>query len=83
MFEALKKMLTEGDNTTPCPVRVATAITAFLYHAGATVGLVMHDMHLDMATLGQYIQHMALLIGAGGGTVGLKSALKADAKDAP
>lgn len=79
-MECLTHLLTEKDNRTMCPVRSATALTAITYHAAAVAGVVLGQVHLDIATLGQYLQHMATLIGVGGTTVGVKSALKADAE---
>ena len=75
----LKHMLTEGDNSTFCPVRVATAIVGVIYHAAAVAGIYFDAIHLDIVTLGQYLQHMVTMIVGGGATVGVKSVLKADA----
>lgn len=79
-MEWLYKLLSESDNATPCPVRWGGAITAFIYHAGAVFMLAFQGFHLDMAALGQYVQHMATLIGVVAGGAGVKSILKADAQ---
>jgi hypothetical protein len=79
MLDTIRKLFTEPDNQTPCPVRVLTGIAALTYHAGAAAGICVGALHLDIATLGAYLQHMAMLIGVGGASVGAKSVLKGDA----
>lgn len=85
MLDTIKKTLrdifTEPDGQTICPVRVGAAMVGSLYHMAATVGLFTHALQLDMAALGQYMQHMMELVAGGGLTVGVKSVLRADAKD--
>ena len=79
-MEQLKNIFSESDNSTLCPVRVGAGITAFLYHVAAVIGAVIGVIHLDMATLGMYLQHMVTLIGTTGASVGVKSVLKGDAQ---
>jgi hypothetical protein len=79
MMEFMKKLFSEADNQTPCPVRVAAGISNVIYHLAAVAGICMGSIHLDISTLGQYLQHMATLIGVGGVSVGAKSIMKADA----
>ena len=76
---ALDHLITEKDNQTVCPVRVATLITGVLYHGAAAYGFWSHSLSVDINTLGQYMQHMMLLVGVGGTAVGVKSLMKADA----
>ena len=76
----LANVLTEGDNKTHCPVRLGTSISAALYHVAAVVGAYMGSIHIDIATLGQYLQHMSLLFGVTGLAVGAKAIMGADAK---
>ena len=75
----LQKLFSEADNETPCPVRIAAGITNFGYHLGAAVGIYMGAIHLDIVTIGLYIQHMVTLIGVGGLSIGTKSLMKGDA----
>ena len=82
MTTTLGQVFTEKDNTTLCPVRIGSGIVAFVYHAVAGVGVYMGSVHYDLSDLGQYIQHMMMLIGISGATVGVKSAMKADAANA-
>lgn len=74
-----RHILTEADNTTLCPVRVAAFIVGALYHAAAAWGIFHNDLQFDIATLGQYMQHMMTLVGIGGLSVGAKSLMKGDA----
>lgn len=74
-----KKMLSEGDNETLCPIRVGGGIMIAVYHAAAVGGLITHALALDWAALGQYVNHMTQMIGAAAASVGAKSLMKADA----
>ena len=80
IIESFRQAITERDNATACPVRVSVVATGLLYHVGAIVGIALHSMTLDMATLGLYVQHMGMLAGIAGGAIGVKSALKGDAQ---
>lgn len=80
MFDTIKQLFSEPNNTTPCPVRVLAGVTALTYHASAAAGIWHGSLHLDIATLGAYMQHMTMLIGVGGAAVGAKSVLKGDAQ---
>jgi hypothetical protein len=73
-------LLTESDNQTICPVRAATAVAGALYHAAAAYGVYAGSVHIDIASLGQYMNHMMTLVGVGGGAIGAKSVMKGDAK---
>ena len=75
----LMNLITEGDNSTVCPVRVGSTIVGFLYHVAIVAGVYLEHLHLDMASLGQYIQHMMVLIGTMAAGIGAKSVLKGDA----
>ena len=79
IFDVLQHALTEKDNATFCPVRIGGVTTGVLYHIAAGVGVLMHSVTLDMASLGMYIQHMMTLVGVSGATIGVKSVMKADA----
>ena len=83
MTDLLKKLFTESDNQTPCPVRVAAGATNVIYHMAAIAGVYIGAIHLDIVTLGQYLQHMATLIGVSGATVGAKSMMRGDAQGGP
>lgn len=76
----LNNIFSESDNSTFCPVRVGAGITAALYHVGAVIGVFVGAIHLDIASMGLYLQHMVTLIGATGASVGVKSVLKGDAQ---
>lgn len=80
MLNIIKQMLTERDGTTTCPVRVSTGLVAMLYHLAAVIGCWTNQIHLDIGSLGQYLQQMTILIAASGAAVGVKSALKGDAQ---
>ena len=80
MNDFLKKMFSESDNSTPCPVRIGSGVTAFIYHIAAVIGVWLGVIHLDMASMGMYLQHMVTLIGTTGASVGVKSVLKGDAQ---
>jgi len=80
MINIIQQLITEKNNETVCPVRVATTIAATIYHAAAVAGVYFGSIHIDMAALGQYLTHMVTLIAGGGATVGVKSVLKADAE---
>jgi hypothetical protein len=79
MFEAIKKMLTEGDNQTWCPVRVVFGVGIAVYHGLVGAGFYTHDLHFDIDTLGKYGEHMLKFILSGGAAVGVKALGKADA----
>lgn len=78
--KAFKDVFTERDGETLCPVRVGSGLAGMVYHAAAVLGFSIGDIHLDINTLGTYLQHMVLLIGVGGATVGAKSLMKGDAQ---
>lgn len=79
MIERIKQMLTERDNATTCPVRVIIALGVVIYHLGAGFGVALGSIHIGMAELGQYVQHMMTVVGVSGGALGVKSVLKGDA----
>ena len=79
-MEALKNMLTEANNTTFCPVRLAGAATFVGYHGAAVAGLVLGVIHFDMDALGKYVTHMIELFGALGVIVTGKTRVGGDAK---
>ena len=79
MKDFIKKLFSEADNQTPCPVRIAAGLANVGYHIGALVGIYAGAIHLDITTLGLYLQHMATLIGVGGLSIGTKSIMKGDA----
>lgn len=74
------QMLTERDNATVCPVRVILVGAIAVYHLAAVVGVCIGQMRLDMPSLGDYLQHMCLVMGAAGGSIGVKSVLRGDAQ---
>ncbi len=74
------QMLTERDNSTVCPVRVILLGAIVVYHVAAIVGVCLGQMHLDMPALGDYLQHMSVVMLAAGGSIGAKSVLKGDAQ---
>lgn len=75
----LRKMLTEGDNSTYCPVRVGMVGTGAVYHAAAAFMVIAQHQTLGMDMLGQYINHMSILGASTAGSVGAKALMKADA----
>lgn len=77
--QVFQHLLTEKDNITFCPVRMLFMFSGASYHAGFFSGILMHQIVLSMATLGDYTQHLSILLGAGAASVGAKSLLKADA----
>jgi hypothetical protein len=77
-----RDMFTEPDGESFCPVRLAAGLANVTYHAAAAAGIYMGQLHLDIATLGQYLQHMSMLIGVGGVSVGAKSVMKGDTSNA-
>lgn len=83
MLEKIKKVIhdffTEPDGISYCPVRISSALCAIIYHTMAGIGCVVSTIHLDIATLGLYLQHMATLIGVASASVGAKAILKGDA----
>lgn len=85
MFEAVKTAwrhaMTEPNNATWCPVRLGACGTAVVYHAAAAWMVFGQRTHVDMTLLGQYIEHMAGLIGVATGALSVKTAAKADAKE--
>jgi hypothetical protein len=76
---AWRNATTERDNSTTCPVRIGAVATAGVYHVAAVWMVIGQSTHLDIATLGAYVQHMCTLIGVTGGAIGAKSLMKADA----
>ena len=76
----LAHLFTEPDNTTVCPVRVIGLASGALYHAAAAGGIATGAIHLDIASLGQYLQHMSVLAGTMGVATGAKSIMNGDAK---
>lgn len=76
---AWRNAMTEGDNATHCPVRLGAFGTGVVYHAAAAWMVLGQHTHIDMAVLGQYVQHMGLLVAATAGGVGAKALLHADA----
>lgn len=79
MINIIRKLFSEPDNETPCPVRIATGLTNIVYHVAAMFGIYLGILHLDISTLGMYLQHMATLIGVGSISIGTKSIMKGDA----
>ena len=79
IINAWKQATTEGDNTTTCPVRLGAIGTALVYHVAATYMVFGQKTAIDAVLLGQYIQHMAMLIGVTAGGIGAKAVLKGDA----
>jgi len=79
VFSWLNKAVTESDNKTPCILRILSTVTGILYHAAVFSGLYLGAIHLDMASIGLYLQHMVTLTGTAGGAIGVKSILKGDA----
>ncbi|MBV8061064.1 MAG: hypothetical protein JO253_06020 [Alphaproteobacteria bacterium] len=80
MFAWIKHVLTEPDGNTFCPLRCGMALTTAVYHGAAAAGLWNGGLHCDIATLGQYAQHMTTLFAAGGVGIGAKSIMKGDAQ---
>jgi len=76
----LKHILTEPDGSTFCPVRVFGLFAGAIYHAGGVTGIVQGHIVLDMATMGEYLQHMCYLVGTIGAGTGVKSLMNGDAK---
>ena len=83
LAEVVKSMHTEKDGSSYCPVRISGSIVSVIYHLAAASGVYLGSVHLDMASLWQYIQHMLALILAMAGGVSVKSVSKADATEAP
>lgn len=78
-MEWFKNIFTEANNTTWCPVRVATALTGIIYHVLMVLGIFVGEIHVNVEFINSYLQQMTLFIGAGGLSVGVKSIMKADA----
>lgn len=74
------QILTERDNATVCPVRVILLGAIVVYHVAAVVGVCIGQLRIDMPSLGDYLQHMSIVMLAAGGSIGAKSALKGDAQ---
>jgi biotin transporter BioY len=83
MFGFIKRMLTEKDNVTQCPVRMGVVGTGVMYHVGAAWMVMGQHAALDMTLLGQYIHHMSELALASATAIGAKSVMKADAPSEP
>lgn len=79
ILDAIRKMLTEKDNLTQCPVRVGVVGTGVMYHLTAAWMVFGQHAAIDMSLLGQYIHHMSELAGVSAVAIGAKSAMKADA----
>jgi hypothetical protein len=75
----IRDLFTEPNGSTWCPARVAVGLAAVSYHLAILAGLTLGQIRLDISTLGQYLNHLTLLIGAGTGAVCLKSRLGGDA----
>lgn len=75
-----KAATTEHDGETKCPVRLGAIGTAIIYHAGAAWMVFGQHTSLDVAIMGQYVQHMCYLIGTSGLAIGAKSVMKGDAQ---
>lgn len=75
----IRKMLTEKDNVTQCPIRIGVVGTGVMYHLTAAWMVFGQHASIDMALLGQYIHHMSELSLASGVAIGAKSVMKADA----
>lgn len=86
MLENLKEkfhnMMTEKDNSTVCPVRVGFIVVGVLYHVASFFMVMEQKFQLDMATMGQYVNHMIQLLGAGAVSITAKAALKGDSDPA-
>lgn len=67
------------DDTTPCPVRVIAAIAVVVYHVGVVYAVAVQGMIVTSAVLGDYLTHMAILTGATGPALGVKSYMHGDA----
>ena len=80
IIAAWKQATTEGNNTTTCPVRLGLVGTVVIYHAAAAWMVFGQGTSMDMAILGQYVQHMATVIGTAGAAIGVKSLMKGDAE---
>lgn len=79
----LRKAITERDNATPCPVRIGWIGAGAIYHVAAAWMVFGQHAAIDIAVLGQYVDHMVKLVLTGGAAIGAKSILKADADQAP
>lgn len=79
----MRHILTEPDNATACPVRVGWLVTLVTYHIAAAWMVIGQHLAIDIAALGQYIQHMSTLNAAGALSVGAKALMKADAPNPP
>lgn len=82
MLKLFTDLFTEPDNVTFCPTRIAIGAANLAYHGAAAAGFFVGQLHLDIATLGQYVQHMTMLIGFGTTAIAVKSKAGGDANAA-
>lgn len=75
-----KEATTERDGVTKCPVRLGAIGTAVIYHVAALWMVFGQKAAVDVAMLGQYVQHMSTLIGVAAVGIGAKSVMKGDAQ---
>lgn len=78
--DIVRKLLTEKDNTTQCPIRVGVVGTGVMYHLTAAWMVFGQHAAIDMSLLGQYIHHMSELALVGAGAIGAKAAMTGETK---
>lgn len=73
------RLLCESDNITPCPVRIVAAIAMGIYHFGIIYVVGVEHTVVAFSSLSDYLKDMAILVGATGPAIGLKSYMHGDA----
>lgn len=87
MKEWLRKvfaqMLTEGNGSMLCPVRILGVVAVGIYHIAAVVGVAHNSIQISMDALGDYVTQMIQFVGTIAASVGAKSLMRADAPPPP